>query len=68
MLYLVVSVEAVSAVLIREENGTQLPVYYISKALSPTKSRYPDVEKLAFSLMIASRKLRPCFQAQVYEY
>ncbi|XP_022889278.1 uncharacterized protein LOC111404749 [Olea europaea var. sylvestris] len=62
LLYLAVLDVAVSAVLIREENERQLPVYYISKALLPVETRYPDMEKLALTLITASRKLRPYFQ------
>ncbi|XP_022847633.1 uncharacterized protein LOC111370170 [Olea europaea var. sylvestris] len=63
LLYLAVSDVAVSAVLTREENERQLPVYYISKALLPTETRYSDMKKLALALITASRKLRPYFQA-----
>ncbi|XP_022888168.1 uncharacterized protein LOC111403774 [Olea europaea var. sylvestris] len=63
LLYLAVSDVAVSAVLTREENERQLPVYYISKALLPAETRYSDMEKLALALIIVSRKLRPYFQA-----
>ena len=61
-LYLGVSDRAVSAVLIREENGTQLPVYYVSKALLDTESRYSNMEKLVLALVMSARKLRPYFQ------
>ena len=61
-LYLGVSEQAVSAVLIREDNGTQLPVYYVSKALLDAESRYPLMEKLVLALVTAARKLRPYFQ------
>ncbi|XP_022858883.1 uncharacterized protein LOC111379689 [Olea europaea var. sylvestris] len=62
ILYLDVSTEVVSSVLIRKEDGTQLPVYYVSKALSLAESRYSDMEKLAFSLITGSKKLRPYFE------
>jgi ribonuclease HI len=62
-LYLAVSPIVVSAALIREEGGVQKPVYFISKALRGAKERYLQMEKLAFALVIASRKLRPYFQA-----
>ncbi|XP_022891636.1 uncharacterized protein LOC111406442 [Olea europaea var. sylvestris] len=65
LLYLAISDEAISAVLVREENTHQLPVYYISKALLPAEARYPDMEKLALSLVTASRKLRPYFQSAI---
>ncbi|XP_022845288.1 uncharacterized protein LOC111368282 [Olea europaea var. sylvestris] len=62
-LYLAVSNEAISSVLIREEGSTQLPVYYTSKAFLLPETRYPDMEKLPLALITASRKLRPYFQA-----
>lgn len=62
-LYLVVSNEALSAVLIREEGNTQLFVYYISKALLVPETHYPDMKKLALALTMAFRKLKPHFQA-----
>ncbi|XP_059436627.1 uncharacterized protein LOC132169643 [Corylus avellana] len=62
-LYLAVSPIAVSAALIREEEGVQKPVYFVSRALQGAEERYVQMEKLAFTLVIASRKLRPYFQA-----
>jgi hypothetical protein len=62
-LYLVVSPIAISAALIREDEGVHKPVYFVSKALHGAKKRYPQIEKLAFALVMASRKLRPYFQA-----
>uniref|UniRef100_A0A2N9FUY8 Uncharacterized protein n=1 Tax=Fagus sylvatica TaxID=28930 RepID=A0A2N9FUY8_FAGSY len=43
----------------REDGGTQLPVYYTSKAFQGAEERYPAMEKLALALVIAARKLRP---------
>ncbi|CAA0816892.1 Unknown protein, partial [Striga hermonthica] len=60
-LYLGVSDVAVSAVLIRQDGLQQFPVYYVSKALHDAELRYPYMEKLAFALIIAARKLRPYF-------
>uniref|UniRef100_A0A2N9HAM0 Uncharacterized protein n=1 Tax=Fagus sylvatica TaxID=28930 RepID=A0A2N9HAM0_FAGSY len=62
-LYLAVSPTAVSSALIREEARRQLPVYYTSRALRGAEERYPPMEKLAFALVTAARKLRPYFQA-----
>ena len=62
-LYLAVSVTAISAALIREENKVQLPVYYVSQAFQGAEARYPPIEKITFALIVASRKLRPYFQA-----
>uniref|UniRef100_A0A2N9IJZ2 Uncharacterized protein n=1 Tax=Fagus sylvatica TaxID=28930 RepID=A0A2N9IJZ2_FAGSY len=62
-LYLAVSPTAVSSTLIREDGGTQLPVYYTSKAFQGAEERYSAMEKLALALIIATRKLRPYFQS-----
>ena len=62
-MYLAVSETAVSAALIREEDIKQLPVYYVSKAFQRAEFRYPRIEKIAFALIVASRKLRQYFQA-----
>ena len=62
-LYLAVSPVAVSAALIREEDGVQKPVYYANRALRGAEERYPPMEKLAFALVTAARKLKPYFQA-----
>ncbi|CAA0823307.1 Unknown protein, partial [Striga hermonthica] len=60
-LYLGVSDVAVSVVLIRQDGLQQFLVYYVSKALHDAELRYPHMEKLAFALVIAARKLRPYF-------
>ena len=62
-LYLSTTEHAISAVLVREEERVQRPVYYISKRLLGAESRYPLMEKLALSLIHSFRKLRPYFQA-----
>ena len=62
-LYLSVTEHAVSAVLIRKENDLQMPIYYTSKVLHGTELRYTNVEKFAFALVQAARRLRPYFQA-----
>ncbi|XP_030923156.1 uncharacterized protein LOC115950044 [Quercus lobata] len=41
------------------------PVYYTSRALRGAEGRYPLMEKLAFALITASRKLRHYFQVHV---
>ncbi|KAL0416230.1 UNVERIFIED_CONTAM: hypothetical protein Slati_3454900 [Sesamum latifolium] len=52
-----------SAVLVRQESKEHHPVYYISKVLQGAEIRYSQIEKLALSLVIATRKLRPYFQS-----
>ena len=67
VLYLAVSDYAISVVLVREEKEAQYPVYYVSKRLLDAETRYTNMEKLVYALIIASRKLRPYFQAHKIE-
>jgi hypothetical protein len=41
----------------------QLPVYYVSKTLDSAKKFYTKMEKVAYAVVMASRKLKPYFQA-----
>ena len=62
-LYLAVSNTAVSSALIKEERNVQKPVYYTNQAFQSAEANYPRMEKIAFALLVASRKLCPYFQA-----
>ena len=66
-LYLVVSDFSTSAVLVRDKERVQHPVYYCSRALRGAEKRYPRMEKLILALVTAARKLRPYFQAHTIE-
>jgi hypothetical protein len=68
-LYVVATTQVVSAVIVveRTEEGHALPVqrsvYYISEVLSDTKTRYPQVQKLLYAVVLARRKVRHYFEA-----
>jgi len=62
-IYLAVSEHAVSSALIKNEGKHQVPVYYTSRRLNEAEGRYPELEKLAFALITASRKLKHYFLA-----
>ena len=62
-LYLAISLAAVNAALIKEEERVQKPMYYANRALRDAEERYLSMEKLAFALVTATRKLKPYFQA-----
>ncbi|KAL0373707.1 UNVERIFIED_CONTAM: Retrovirus-related Pol polyprotein from transposon opus [Sesamum radiatum] len=51
-LYLSVTPQAVSSILIREEEGKQLPLYYVSKVLNGAEGRYTPIEKMALALVV----------------
>ncbi|KAL0288700.1 UNVERIFIED_CONTAM: hypothetical protein Sradi_7091300 [Sesamum radiatum] len=60
-LYISSTPQPVSSVLVREEEGNQTPIYYVSKVLNGAESHYPPIEKMVLTLVITARKLRPCF-------
>ena len=62
-LYLEISNTAVSSALIREEGNVQKPVYYTSQVFQGSEASYPRMEKIAFALLVASKKIYPYFQA-----
>ena len=49
-IYLVVTKYAISRALVREEEKVQWPVYYISKRLIDTETRYPEMENWLWPL------------------
>ncbi|KAL0447242.1 UNVERIFIED_CONTAM: hypothetical protein Slati_1852100 [Sesamum latifolium] len=60
-LYLSIVPQAVSSVLIREEDRKQLPIYYVTKVLNGAEGRYTPIEKMALALVVTARRLRPYF-------
>ena len=61
--YIAVAPHAVSLVLIRDDNGFQRPVYYVSKSLHEAEIRYSPLEKAMLAMVHASQKLPHYFQA-----
>lgn len=49
-IYLSVSPNSLSAVLVREDDDKQHSVYYVSISMLNSEKRYPQLEKLAFTL------------------
>jgi hypothetical protein len=49
IVYLTVIDEAVSAVLVKEVDKVQMPVYFISKALQGPELNYQKLEKLTYT-------------------
>jgi hypothetical protein len=61
LLYVVASHAVVSAALVQEKQDEQtkkqVPIYFISKVLSPSKRNYTELEKVLYAVLMASRKL-----------
>ncbi|XP_022041369.1 uncharacterized protein LOC110943947 [Helianthus annuus] len=62
LLYLSASKTTISAVMMVEREGKQIPIYFISRTLKGPEERYMPLEKLALALVFASRRLRRYFQ------
>src|SRR6185312_2260562 len=67
LLYLAATNHVVSAALVveREEQRhalkVQRPVYFVSEVLTDTKSRYPQTQKLLYTVIMAAKKLHHYF-------
>lgn len=62
LIYLSVTDRAMSSVLIQEIDKAEKPVYFVNKVFRGAEARYQKIEKLALSVVIVERKLRPYFQ------
>src|SRR6266542_3581112 len=69
LLYVATTSHVVSAAIVveRQEEGhiqkIQRPVYFVSEVLSESKIRYPQVQKILYTVLITSQKLVHYFQA-----
>nr|GEV05981.1 reverse transcriptase domain-containing protein [Tanacetum cinerariifolium] len=63
IMYLAAAKEAISAVLMTERNGKQVPIYFVSRALQGPEINYTPMEKLILALVSASKWLKRYFQA-----
>ena len=61
--YIAVASHAISLVLIRVDDGIQMPVYYVSKSLYEAELWYLPLEKAILAVVHATRKLPNYFQA-----
>jgi hypothetical protein len=67
LIYVAATTQVVSVAIVveRREKGhalpVQRPVYFISEVLSETKIRYPQVQKLLYTVILTRRKLRHYF-------
>jgi ribonuclease HI len=67
LLYVGASHAAVSTTLVQEKQDgqakKQVPVYFVSEILSPSKINYTELEKVLYAVLMASRKLWHYFQS-----
>jgi ribonuclease HI len=67
LLYVAASPHAVSAALVQEQDREgmtrQCPVYYVSKVLTTSKCNMTELQKISYTVVMASCKLRHYFEA-----
>jgi hypothetical protein len=67
LLYVATSGAAVSAALVEEHivegTLTHVPIYFVSEALNGSKLLYSEMEKMAYVVVMAARKLHYYFQS-----
>ena len=65
LLYVLAIESEVSAVLVEEQENErtkrQVPVYFVSKALSGSKIYYSEIKKIAYAVLTAAKKLKHYF-------
>jgi hypothetical protein len=65
LLYVAASHAVVSATLVQERQGDQakkqVPVYFVSEVLSPSKRNYTELEKVLYVVLMASKKFQHYF-------
>lgn len=64
ILYLEVSEKAISLVLVQDDEGEEMPIYFVSRVLKGVEIRYQKIERLTLAVVLNSMKLRQYFQGQ----
>src|SRR4030042_1803275 len=62
-LYLAISDNAMSSVLVEESESGEKPIYFVSKVFRGAKLRYQKIERLDLAVVTTARKLRSYFQS-----
>lgn len=63
LVYIAATTNAIGATLVYEIDNDHKPVYFVSRTLQDPKTRYQMVDKVALSLVITTRRLKPYFQS-----
>jgi len=62
-LYFTVTNQAISSILVQEQDQAQKPIYFVSKVLQGPEVRYLAIEKAALAVVFSAGRLRHYFQS-----
>nr|GEW39262.1 hypothetical protein [Tanacetum cinerariifolium] len=65
IMYLTASAKSISASLLAEREGRQVPIYFVSRVLQGAKINYLTLEKLMLTLVQTAKRLQMYFQASL---
>ena len=64
LLYLASNSQAIGALLAQEDDQrNEQPIYYVSRTLKDTETKYPKIEKAYLVIIYASQRLKKYFSA-----
>ena len=64
-LYISVTDQAVTSVLVQQCKDGQRPIYFVNKVLHGAEARYLILEKAALAVVVTARRLRHYFQNHI---
>ena len=62
-LYFTVTKRAIISLLVQDQDQSQKPIYFVSKALQGAETRYQALEKAALAVVFSARRLRHYFHS-----
>jgi len=63
LLYFAITDQAISSIIVQDQEQVQRSIYFVSKVLQASEERYQAIEKVALAVVYTARRLRHYFQS-----